>query len=206
MSNNISRSRLDEMCSIKGRIGFRGYTSNDIVAQGNGAISLSPGDIKNHTLICEKPTYITWGKYYESPEIMVEVGDILFCKTGSTIGKVAYVDDLLEKATINPQLVIMKDIKCNRKYLKYYLSTDAFQREIQNKKGIGSIPSISQKELGAMEVIVPSIAVQERIVNILDKFDKLCNDISEGLPAEIELNRKRYEYYRNKLLDFKECQ
>ena len=49
-----------------------------------------------------------------------------------------------------------------------------------------------------------SIEEQNRIVNILDKFEKLINDISEGLPAEIELRRKQYEYYRNKLLNFKE--
>ena len=51
---------------------------------------------------------------------------------------------------------------------------------------------------------VPSIEEQERIVAILDRFDTLCNDISEGLPAEIEGRRKQYEYYRDKLLTFKE--
>jgi len=51
---------------------------------------------------------------------------------------------------------------------------------------------------------IPPLEEQQRIVNILDKFDKLINDISEGIPAEIELRRKQYEYYRNKLLDIKE--
>ena len=50
----------------------------------------------------------------------------------------------------------------------------------------------------------PSVEEQERIVQILDKFDKLVNDISEGLPAEIEARQKQYEYYRDKLLTFKE--
>ena len=48
------------------------------------------------------------------------------------------------------------------------------------------------------------LAEQQRKVDILDRFDKLCNDISEGLPAEIEARQKQYEYYRDKLLDFKE--
>ena len=52
---------------------------------------------------------------------------------------------------------------------------------------------------------IPSLAEQERIVGILDKFDTLVNDISVGLPAEIEGRRKQYEYYRNKLLTFKEA-
>ena len=52
--------------------------------------------------------------------------------------------------------------------------------------------------------MLPTLEEQKRIVNILDKFDKLVNDITEGLPAEIEARRKQYEYYRNKLLSFEE--
>jgi len=54
------------------------------------------------------------------------------------------------------------------------------------------------------EFPVPNMEEQNKIVNILDKFEKLCNDISEGLPAEIEARQKQYEYYRDKLLTFKE--
>jgi type I restriction enzyme, S subunit len=50
---------------------------------------------------------------------------------------------------------------------------------------------------------IPSIQEQEHIVSILDRFDSLCNDISSGLPAEIEARQKQYEYYRDKLLDFR---
>lgn len=60
------------------------------------------------------------------------------------------------------------------------------------------------KELKKIKISLPLLQEQERIVNILDKFDKLVNDISEGLPAEIEARRKQYEYYRNKLLSFEE--
>ncbi len=55
-----------------------------------------------------------------------------------------------------------------------------------------------------MLIPIPSLEEQERIVAILDKFDALVNDISQGLPAEIEARRKQYEYYRDKLLTFKE--
>ena len=55
-----------------------------------------------------------------------------------------------------------------------------------------------------LEIPLPNIGEQQKIINILDRFDKLCNDITSGLPAEIELNNKRYEYYRDKLLTFKE--
>ena len=53
---------------------------------------------------------------------------------------------------------------------------------------------------------LPTLEEQQRIVSILDRFDALCNDISTGLPAEIEARQKQYEYYRDKLLDFKKLE
>ena len=117
---------------------------------------------------------------------MVEIGDVLLCKTGSTLGKTAIIDYLPEKATINPQLVVLKNIHCNSRFLKYFLTTFYFQNELQKRKGLGSVPNISQKELGDIMIPIPPAKEQKRIVSILDRFDKLCNDISEGLPAEIE--------------------
>jgi type I restriction enzyme S subunit len=55
-----------------------------------------------------------------------------------------------------------------------------------------------------IEIPLPSLEEQQRIVDILDKFDAYCNDLTQGLPAEIELRKQQYEYYRDKLLSFKE--
>ena len=68
----------------------------------------------------------------------------------------------------------------------------------------GSVPSIRRPMLNKFEVLVPSIEKQRYLVSILDRFDTLCTDISAGLPAEIEARQKQYEYYRDKLLTFKE--
>ena len=204
--HDIPMIKLKDIAEIKGRIGFRGYTSKDMVEKGDGAISLSPGNIQNGTLLYEDNTYISWDKYYESPEIMVQKDDVLLCKTGSTLGKVAIVDFLPEKATINPQLVVLKNIKCDNRYLKYYMTTYGFQSEIQQKKGLGSVPNISQSAIGNINIPLPSRDIQNKIVSILDRFDTLCNDLTSGLPAEIEDRRKQYEYYRDKLLSFKELE
>ena len=64
--------------------------------------------------------------------------------------------------------------------------------------------NLKKNDILNIVIPVPPIEEQERIVNILDRFDKLCNDISEGLPAEFEARRKQYEYYRDKLLSFEE--
>ena len=67
---------------------------------------------------------------------------------------------------------------------------------------ISSFPSVDMEKLNKQLVLIPSLSEQRRIVSILSKFDKLTTSISEGLPREIELRRKQYEYYRNKLLSF----
>ena len=68
----------------------------------------------------------------------------------------------------------------------------------------GAQPKLNQKNLNKIKIPVPPLSEQQRIVDILDRFDALCNDITSGLPAEIEARKKQYEYYRDKLLTFKE--
>ena len=113
--DNVYLMSLGDCCVIKGRIGFRGYTIKDQVNKGEGAISLSPGNISEGIINYNQCTYISWDKYYESPEIMINNGDIIFCKTGSTVGKVTVVEKLPCEATINPQLVVLKEININKK-------------------------------------------------------------------------------------------
>jgi type I restriction enzyme S subunit len=60
--------------------------------------------------------------------------------------------------------------------------------------------------LNDITIALPSLRDQEKIVKVLDRFDTLCNDLSSGLPAEIEARQKQYEYYRDKLLSFREKQ
>ena len=94
------------------------------------------------------------------------------------------------------------DDKLNQRYLYFLLMSK--QAYLKNNVRKSSIPRLPRIALENMEIPVPPLEEQERIVSILDRFDKLCNDISEGLPAEIEARQKQYEYYRDKLLSFKE--
>jgi len=72
------------------------------------------------------------------------------------------------------------------------------------KASHGSQPNLGMRALEQFDVKIPSIEEQERIAAILDRFDALVNDITQGLPAEITARRKQYEYYRDKLLTFKQ--
>ena len=193
----VEMKTLSEICEIKGRIGFRGYTREDQVGKGEGALSLAATNIANQRIDYSNNTYITWEKYYESPEIMVKNGDIIVCQRGS-IGKIAYVENLPEKATINPQLLLIKNIKINNKYLIHVLLSRYFQDELSQIIGHGTVQMIAQKDFKNLLVPVPSISEQQRIVSILDTFEASVANLEHQLAQR----EKQYEYYRNKLLTF----
>lgn len=89
------------------------------------------------------------------------------------------------------------------KYFYHYMK-GTFLEYIGKAAVNSSVTSIRRKMLDDYPVPVPSIVEQKRIIAMLDRFDALCNDISTGLPAEIAARKKQYEYYRDKLLSFKE--
>lgn len=90
----------------------------------------------------------------------------------------------------------------NPKYIAYYFQTELFQSQKRKFITGTKVRRVNAKDLAKIKIPLPPLAVQREIVEILDKFDTLCNSISEGLPKEIELRRKQYEYYRNQLLTF----
>lgn len=111
-------------------------------------------------------------------------------------------------AWLGKQPAVVHDACCilhhnqNPRYISHFLRTHNYHLQIKKYVKNGKISSLPLSGLEKAIIPIPSLEEQERIASILDRFDKLCNDISEGLPAEIELRRKQYEYYRNKLLSF----
>jgi type I restriction enzyme S subunit len=86
--------------------------------------------------------------------------------------------------------------------MAYLFQTEQFLK-YKKKAATGTkVVRVSGENMAKFEFAIPSLEVQERIVSILDRFDKLCHDIREGLPAEIDLRQKQYEHYRDKLLTF----
>lgn len=115
-------------------------------------------------------------------------------------GTIGYCE--LRKEDFYPivRLICLKPINnsINIEYLKYYINTIKF------KVPTTGIPQLTVPMISSYLIPIPPIKEQERIVNILNRFDRLCNDISVGIPAEIAARQKQYEYYRDKLLTFKE--
>ncbi len=165
--------RLRDLCTVFGRIGFRGYTSNDIVEKGFGAITLSPSNMQdNGNMNYSVLSYISWEKYEESPEIKVRTNDVLIVKTGSSYGKTCIITDLPEKATINPQIAVLKYSFVNNQWLAYCLNSPFVQEQFR-KYVIGtSIPTFSQEKLSSTLLPLPPKNEQGCLTKMLSLLNK----------------------------------
>lgn len=179
---------LHKNCLVKGRIGYRGYTTEDIVEKGKGALVLGGKHIQNQLLCLTEPTYLSWEKYYESPEIMVEVGDIIFSQRG-TLGDCAIVSKEIGPATINPSMVLLKNITCDARFLYYVLIGEKIQTEVYKNKALGAIPMISQKQIREFPFFIPSPREQQKIASCLSSLDTLITAQTEKI-AQLKLHKK----------------
>ena len=135
----------------------------------------------------------------------LEVGDVLFSGTG-TIGETAVIEKEPSNWNIKEGVYAIKpnQTMIEPMYLRYILMTDFIKKEYMKKAAGGTVQSVPMGELKKIRIPVPSLQEQSRIVEVLKKLDDLCNGLTNGLPAEIEARQKQYEYYRDKLLSFKE--
>lgn len=203
---------LNQILSLFGRIGFRGYNVTDLVQEGKGAITLSPSNIENGIVTFNKCTYLSWEKYEESPEIMIEEGDILLVKTGSTYGKIGYVESLPWPSTINPQYVVLKKFNCNSRLLAYLLGQKEFQDQIESITSGGAIPTMSQAKIYNCTVTLPSDKdEQSRIATALSDVDELIEtlkkliekkrNIKQGVMQELLSGKRRLQGFTDKWVE-----
>ncbi len=160
--------RIRHIADIFGRIGYRGYTVEDIVFDETGAISLSPSNIENQKLTLESVTRITEEKYKESPEIMVYENDVVLVKTAS-VGKAAIVRPLNDLATINPQLVVFKNYRIDQTFFYYEIISRIIQDQITQDLNGGVVNTITQTNLNNYSIIVPQPQEQTAIAAYLDR-------------------------------------
>ena len=170
--------KLGETCKLNGRIGFRGYTERDIVTkEAGGVLTFSPTNIVNNKLTMEcKNTYITREKYDESPEIKIANGDILFVKTGSTLGKSALVTGLKEDASINPQIVVVRVEKDSEIFMSNVLITHGIMKQVAAVKIGGAVPTMTETELKNLTYFAP--VKKEEQKKIGDYFTNLDHFIT----------------------------
>ena len=139
----------------------------------------------------ENCTYIKWEKYDESPEIQIYNNDILMVKTGSTYGKTGIVKNLSKKATINPQLLVFKNIKINPDYLFNLLRTPLIKNQVETCVIGSTIPTISQSKILNFQIVLPPINEIEEIMLFIRATTSQIDSISSLIKQQID-NLKEY--------------
>lgn len=184
-------SKVKYYCTIKGRIGFRGYTVQDLVDENEGALVLGASEMRNDgSILLSSPQHISWKKYYESPEIMLDKNMILFVQRGSTVGKVSFITYDLGKATINPSLIVLRDLSIYGEFMNYSLMSASIQNTVKMQTSSTAIPMISQEQVGNYFQLIPPLNEQLKIADFIarnvSKIDKAINtaEISISLIKE----------------------
>ena len=177
-------SKLKFVSKIFGRIGYRGYTVEDIVEEDNGCITLGPGNILNSSLNLDSRTFLSWEKYYESPEIQIFNGDVIFVKTGSTIGKSCLVKNIKHQMTINPQIVVFKNLKIDPEYLFHQSICPFFQSFFKTESAGGSTPTISQEKIKDFKILIPPREEQLKLSEEINKY------VEKNLSLETKFRKK----------------
>ena len=172
---------------------------------GEVCVSLRKGTLKRGQLV-EDGAYPVinsgreWYGFYESYNN--EADALIIAARGEYAGFVSYISTKFWAGGLCYPYRSIKDDVIQTKFIYYYLKNNE-QSIMDVLVSRGSIPAINKSDVDRIQIPIPPLSEQERIVSILDRFDALVNDISIGLLAEIEARRKQYEYYRGKLLSFK---
>ena len=138
-------------------------------------------------------------------------GDVFFTRTSETKEDIGMSSTLIDDVSgcVFSGFVLRARPITNLllpKFCAYFFSTDNVRKDIVRYAAFTTRATTTGPKLSKIMVPILPLDEQERIVSILDRFDTLCNDITAGLPAEIEARQKQYEYYRDKLLTFKELE
>lgn len=139
----------------------------------------------------------------ESRKYLLKKGDILLARTGATYGKTLYISD--DTPAVFASFLIKIELDNSRilnRYYWHFAKSTQYWTQAEKYVSKAGQQQFNSKAVGRVLVPIPPLGVQQKIVDILDKFDKLCADIGDGLPAEIEARQRQYEYYRGQLLKF----
>lgn len=191
--DGVEWKKLGEVCDFIGG----GTPSKNIKQFYEGDIRWATVSDMNSSLIEDTLFHITKDAVEKSSTKIIKA-DTVIISTHVGVGKVCIIK---YDTAINQDLkAVIPIIEMNNKYLFYWFQSKADY--LLSKARGGTVQGISLGFVKNMDIPIPPLPEQRRIVAILDHFETLVNDLSVGLPAELEARRKQYEYYRDKLLTF----
>ncbi|MDA4331789.1 restriction endonuclease subunit S [Escherichia coli] len=189
------------------------YSKSSESADGQGYKVLRANNItlSNNCLNLNDVKVVRFDTKVKSSQKLYKNDILISAASGSRehVGKVAYIESDIDYYFGGFMGVVRCDEKLNPRYLFHVLTSDIFQKYLDEMLNSSTINNLNSAVMGRFKIPLPcpdtpekSLAIQSEIVRILDKFDTLTNSITEGLPREIELRQKQYEYYRDLLFSF----
>lgn len=183
-----TKTKIKYVGEIRGRIGFRGYTVEDTVDPGTPGCAVVLGGtniMKDGTTDYENLTFLSENKYFESPEIMLYGGEILITKVGAGTGENSVYDGRFERATTNPNVMILIPKKfVNSQYINYLLLSKPIKEDmkVESTKS-GAQPAINQGYVNNIVIYIPTLERQDYIVEYLDTK---CAEIDDTIRIKNE--------------------
>ncbi len=185
------------------RNGFVGTVTPYFTSEEQGVRYLEGTNIHDGVISDNEIIYVS--KEFHQKHIRNELknGDILMVQSGH-VGECAVVDDKYAGANCHALIIMSNAGHCNSRFVMHYLRSTEGKSKLKKITTGGTVKHILASNMKKFMIPVPPLDVQNRIVKVLDNFEKICSDLNIGLPAEIEARQKQYEYYRDKLLTFAE--
>ena len=185
------------------RNGFVGTVTPYFTGEEQGVRYLEGTNIHDGVISDNEIIYVS--KEFHQKHIRNELkdGDILMVQSGH-VGECAVVDDKYAGSNCHALIIMSNAGRCNSRFVMHYLRSTEGKAGLKKITTGGTVKHILASNMKKFMIPVPPLDVQNRIVNVLDNFEKICSDLNIGLPAEIEARQKQYEYYRDKLLTFAE--
>lgn len=202
-NSDVSSVALGDVATVTKLAGYE-FTKYVTYSDEGSIIALRGLNVKNGKLDLHDVKYVDKSDFSKLSRSKLHRGDMLFTYVG-TIGQVAVVEEE-DKYYLAPNVAL---IRSNSKdllpeFMRYYFQSNQFwSTQIARLLQSSSMKNIPMEKIRKFILPIPSIYEQKHIISLLNRFDTLCNDISTGLPAEIEARQKQYEYYQDKLLTFK---
>lgn len=198
-SSNAVQKKFGDIFDFQNGFAFKSNLFKD-----SGDAILRITNIQESRILTNNIVFFDKSDYKENlSPYLVRKGDVVVAMSGATTGKIG-VNRTSTNYYLNQRVgkfVPKKDIVLNR-YL-YHLLLQNSEKIYAISQG-GAQPNLSSEKLKSLTALIPPISEQEQVIEILDRYDSFCNDITIGLPAEIKARKNQYEYYRDKLLTFKE--
>jgi type I restriction enzyme S subunit len=182
-------TRLDRVATVNARIGWKALTASEY--QPDGYAFLATPNIKDPEIDFTNVNYISEFRYNESPELKLQIGDVLLAKDGNTLGVVNIVRRLPRAATVNGSIAVLRSFNMEPRFLRYVLQSNFLQSHINAVKDGMGVPHLFQRDIKRFQLPAPPMEEQRRIADFLDAETARIDQLVAALQRKLDLLAER---------------